>query len=179
MKKIAVFDLDGTLLSTDSFRLLVMSNLLSSPALLGWACARATRIVGRKKFVEAAHRALRPALSKPAYREKFIQSLHAFVQPKILDQAQQFQSEDVTTVLLSASPHDYVSELGKALGFQHAFGSNWADGRYVHLYGEEKVRFLEQTLPKHQWIWHYSAADSESDKPLLSRFEIAEIVKHA
>jgi phosphoserine phosphatase len=179
MKKIAVFDLDGTLISGDSFRLLIQRNLVTTPTLLVWLAGRASRFIGRKEFAEAAHRALLPSLASKDYRESFLSSLHHLIRQDVLDRARRFNDEGIVTVLLSASPHDYVHPFGASLGFQHSFGSTWESDLYSHLYGETKKTFLERHLPKDAWLWHYSAADSESDKALLAHFEIAEMIRNA
>ena len=172
MRDLCVFDLDGTLIAQDSFHQLVRSRIVAQPELALWAIARRLRVISRSTFAERAHRKLAGAVD-PTSNPSIVTDIVSRILPERGSLIRQWHDAGAYTVLLSASPENYVSAVGKELGFDAAHGSHWHDGRYLHLHGESKRSFLETHYPASSWNRKYAIADSPSDEALLSCFEIA------
>lgn len=172
MRDLCVFDLDGTLIAQDSFHLLVRSRIVAQPELALWAVARRLGIISRSTFAERAHQALASAVD-PASNPSIVADIVSRILPERERLIRKWRDAGAYTVLLSASPENYVLAVGKVLGFDAAHGSHWRDGHYLHLYGENKRNFLDVHYPASSWTRKYSIADSSSDEALLSCFEIA------
>lgn len=176
MRDLVVFDLDGTLIDHDSFARLVRDYILTSPQLAIMGVARKLGLVSRAGFAEAAHRRFRLTFADPAFLARLVEDIAAAARPDRLALVATWRARGATTVLLSASPHDYVQALGTQLGFDRAFGSTWVDGSYRHLHGVHKLEFLDREFPAGSWRRRFAMADQPSDLPLLSAFEQVEHV---
>jgi len=166
-QQLAIFDLDGTLIRGDSFRSLILGNMINRPMLAALVGLRATRIIARSEFAQKAHRELKPLLLQPDFMPGFLNSLEERIFLQVLDRAKKCKSNGQKTVLLSASPHEYVERVALKLGLDKGFGSDWRNGTYEHLYGQGKLDFAQREFPKEKFNWHYAISDSQSDKPLL------------
>lgn len=166
-------DLDGTLLRTDSLRLLVLRHL--DARLVALAGARLLGGLDRAGFAAAASRHLAPVLADAAAMQRFVLELESRLDPDVLALLRARASGGATTVVLSASPEEYVVPLAHRLGFEGA-GSGWRDGRYVHCHGERKRAVLLERFPPARYRYELAIADSGSDEPLLALF--SEAVRH-
>jgi phosphatidylglycerophosphatase C len=175
VRKLCVFDLDGTLIPHDSFSRLVRENMTSRPSLLVAALARRAGILSRAGFAEFAHQKLADKLD-PAVNEVLVADILSAVMPERRARIEEWRGKGALLVLLSASPHEYVSAVGSALGFEASFGSRMQDGRYLHLHGSAKRKFIDARFPPDEWLRCYAIADSDSDSDLLSCFETGERV---
>ncbi|MGX1786696.1 HAD-IB family phosphatase [Bosea sp. NPDC055332] len=171
MKDLCVFDLDGTLIAHDSFAELVRQNLTRDPLLLAAALLRRLRLLDRAGFATQAHRRLGRQFASRETVTALCARLQAAVIADRLALLDEWKARGATTVLLSASPNDYVEPLGRLLGFDHAFGSSFVGGAYQHLHGEGKLRFIDERFPAATWRRAFAIADHPSDDPLLARFE--------
>ena len=176
MKDLAVFDLDGTLIPSDSFDTLVRAHVLRLPALFAYAVARKTALMSHAGFAEAAHRCLSPALAETEFLTGFVDQTAAAVIAERLAAVGIWRRKGAATLLLSASPHDYVAPLGARLGFDFAVGSSWQRGTYRHLHGQSKLAYIERAFPASEWRRAFAMADSPSDEPLLAAFTEVERV---
>ncbi len=166
-------DLDGTLLRTDSFRALVVRHL--DPRLVALAGARLLRGLDRESFAAAVTGHLAPVLADVALMERFARELESRLDPEVLALVRARAGEGAVTVVLSASPEEYVAPLAHRLGFEGA-GSRWRDGRYLHCHGERKRAVLLERFPPGLYRYQFAIADSRFDEPLLALF--AESVRH-
>ncbi|MHC8440593.1 MAG: HAD family hydrolase [Candidatus Eutrophobiaceae bacterium] len=172
MKKLAVFDLDGTLFMGDSFRLLIRESALrGNMKLLFLVLRRGLRCMEADSFAERAHEALLGELGERAFLEHFVSRLRAKLNMSVRASAQFHRERGCTTILLSASPHEYVSPLGKAECFDFSYGSAWHENQYRRLHGIRKKEFLDMRFPVQKWQRFYAVADSPSDFALLRDFE--------
>ncbi len=167
------FDLDGTLLAGDSFRTLLRRHL--DLHLAGLAGARLLGALDRAAFAAAASRHLAPVLGDAAAMEGFAGELVAALDPAMLALARERARDGTVTVVLSASPEEYVIPLAQRLGFV-GVGSGWRDGRYVHCHGEAKRAALVSRYPPDRHRYQLAVADSASDESLLGLF--AEAIRH-
>lgn len=176
MKRIAVFDLDGTLIADDSLKRLVLASLAREPRLLAAVAGRAARLASRAGFAERAHRLLAPLLARKDVLEDQLAWIESRLVAERMAEMRRRRAEGAVAILVSASPEDYVVPLGARLGFDAAMGSAFEEGFYRHLYGPAKAQALESRFPKRDWRWEFAIADSPSDEVLLQSFETAQRV---
>jgi HAD superfamily hydrolase (TIGR01490 family) len=97
--------------------------------------------------------------------------------PELLERLEGHREAGHLTVMASASPEFYVVEVGRALGFDLAFGTPVETGERVGLFpdlrnhkGEEKVRRLSGLLgPPVDGCWprSHGYTDSRADLPMM------------
>lgn len=175
MKQLCVFDLDGTLIAHDSFGRIVRQNIMARPLLAFAALARRARLLSRARFAAIAHQTLADRLTGGAAEATSAEVLSAVI-PARRARIEEWRGKGAFLVLLSASPHEYVSTVGAALGFDASHGSRFENGRYLHLHGEQKRLFIDACYPALEWERAFAIADSDSDAELLSCFEVSERV---
>jgi phosphoserine phosphatase len=173
MKRIAVFDLDGTLIAGDSLRRLILASLTREPRLLAALAARAARLSTRAAFAARAHELLAPRLARKDVLEDQLRWIESRLVAERMEEMRRRKASGAAVILMSASPEDYVAPLGARLGFDTAMGSAFDGGVYRHLYGSAKIRALDARFPKGEWRWEFAIADSPSDESLLGSFETA------
>jgi phosphoserine phosphatase len=169
MKRLAVIDLDGTLIRCDSFRQLVLRHV-HRPQILFASILRSAGLIDRRCFAETVHRALVDRLSDRGYVGKFVDGLQQYTNSAVALRAREYSDDGAMVVLLSASPGEYVGLIAQRLGLDAGHGSDWRDGAYSHLYGASKIAFLEAHYPETRFEWAFAIADSASDWPMLNRF---------
>lgn len=177
MKRIAVFDLDGTLIPGDSLRRLILRCLAREPRLAAALAARGLGAASRTAFAARCHELLAPILARGGALDEHLQWISRRLVADRIAEARRRQAGGATIVLLSASPDDYVAPLGARLGFDLALGSAFDGAAYRHLYGAAKTDALAARFPKGDWRWEFAMADSPSDEVLLRNFETAERVR--
>jgi phosphoserine phosphatase len=175
-KKIAVFDLDGTLLKGDSLRALALRRIPVCPQIIHAAIRRKFLNKSRADFAERLHTAMREVFACPEELKKIIHRFAGQISYERFSVVQKWQQQGAKTILLSASPHDYVCPLAKRIAMNYGFGSHWSGDTYRHLFAKEKLLFLNSHFPKNLWEWSYAMSDSISDQPLLAMFEQHDLV---
>lgn len=175
MRDLCVFDLDGTLIAHDSFGRLVRNNLARHPQLILAGLARKAGLFSRAGFAAMAHRSLISRLDA-AELQVIADDITANVIPARRKRIEDWRAQGAFLVLMSASPAEYVTLAGRALGFDAAYGSQLQNTGYLHLYGGMKLDFLTRHYPAGAWRRAYAISDSASDEVLLAEFEVAERV---
>jgi HAD superfamily hydrolase (TIGR01490 family) len=131
--RIALFDLDGTLLAEDT-QLLFCNFVLRRHALrrlflvffLPFSAGAALRVLGARelKRVFLSYLWLMPRERLERYAREFARAEVApRMFPELRAEIERHRREGRTLVLNSASPEFYVREIGAVLGFDHAFGT--------------------------------------------------------
>ena len=175
-KKIAVFDLDGTLLKGDSLRALALERIAICPQIIHAAIRRKILNKSRADLAERLHTAMREIFACPEKLKKIVDGFAGQISYERFSVVQKWQQQGAKTVLLSASPHDYVCPLAKRIMMNYGFGSHWSGDNYRHLFAKEKPAFLQLHFPKNLWEWSYAMSDSISDQPLLAMFKQHDLV---
>jgi len=175
-EKIAVFDLDGTLLKGDSLRQLIARRLTTNPKFIVAAIRRAVLGGSRSDFAERVHRELLEVFACQSTLDCIVESFVSQISEERMGIVQRWKKRNAATVLLSASPEEYVNPLAKRLAIDYGFGSHWSGGRYRHLFSSEKLRFLELRFPKDRFEWSYAMSDAVQDQPLLAAFQQSDLV---
>jgi phosphatidylglycerophosphatase C len=181
--RLAVFDLDGTITRHDTLLPFIFGYLWRHPwrlprllavlpALVAWACRRADRGELKGALIKAALGGLREAQLAP-WRERFIARLlrRGLYAEALLELAEQ-RAAGAHLVLLSASPDLYVTQIGRALGFDESICSEllWRangelDGRLrsANRRGEEKARCVAGLLATGSYSESIAFGNSPAD----------------
>lgn len=106
--------------------------------------------------------------------------------PELIDRLEKHREAGHLTVLASASPEFYVTEFGRVLGFDLAFGTPVEVGGEMKLFpdlrnhkGGEKVRRLSEWLgdpPDGVWPSSHGYTDSSADLPMMYACELGTTV---
>ena len=166
MKTIAVIDLDGTLLTTDSFRLYLLRHM--TPGLAFWSAVRTVGVISGNTFCEMAHRRLSGCLEDEKTLARDLDFLERQVNVGLLAFIKKRLSR-TEVLIVSASPHEYVSALAGRLGFT-GYGSRWVDGVYFHCRGMNKLALIEKEYPSASHEYFLSLNDSREEHRLFERF---------
>jgi HAD superfamily phosphoserine phosphatase-like hydrolase len=183
---LALYDLDGTLIAWDT-QMLLCDLVLKHE---GWrrayllffaAFLPVAKILGaegmKRVFLSYLWRVDREQLGQWV-RELVAEFFPARCYPEMLEMLERDRQAGRLTVLASASPEFYVEEVGRALGFDLAYGTPVEMGASMPLLpdlvnhkGTEKVRRLSEILgapPGGVWPNSHGYSDSSADLPMLS-----------
>jgi len=174
MKSLNVVDLDKTLIAIDSFRYLVFKEI-DFPLLI-LIILRALKIISRYKFAQEASEKLKKVLSNEKEIEELVRYLISKINNEVLEKVRCRSTGDAVTVIVSASPEEYVKKIANRFGFL-GMGSYWEGGRYFHCYGPNKIEYLEKKFPKKDYIYNFVISDSKEDISLLSLFKTGVLLK--
>lgn len=164
MKKLAVIDLDKTLLTIDSAFYFLLK--YKQWGLLLYGAFRKLRLVPREKFTEVLTRKAEMLLKQNV--KEFVKFLNTRVNQVISKEINMLKEKGVEVIIVSGAPDVYVREFGKLYGI-NAFGSNFKNGYFEYLYGQNKLNFVKENFPDYEYF--YTVSDSESDRPLFNSFE--------
>ena len=169
MKLLNVIDLDKTLITIDSLRYLVLKKM--NPAILLIAILRVLKIIDRSKFAEKVSQIFKDVLHDECQMESLVKYLQKKVNKKVLEKVQEHSEGDAVTVIVSASPEEYVKKFAEYFGFL-GIGSHWRADKYFHCYGTNKITYIEQKFPKEKYRYNFAISDNKNDIELLSLFEM-------
>ena len=197
LQKVAVFDLDRTLIRYDTYRHFLLYCLLRRPSRL----LRAARLLldvlrFRLRFKDNAWlkmRSLTSVLGGAGESELRLlvggfvdRTLARGMRPGASAALERHRTEGDRLILLSASPDIYATEIAARLGFAQCLCTlcerdilGRLTGRLagVNCYGEEKRRRLEDSFgPSRAALRVIAYADHESDLPLLTCADEAVLV---
>ena len=110
----------------------------------------------RDKFAEIIHRTLFHKLNDKKFIDFFTDKLLNYLNIDTVSRLNYWKQRGVSTLLLSASPNEYVAVFGKKLGFDFVMGSHWSNKKYLHLYGKNKIKFINSNYSNEEWDRCYS-----------------------
>ena len=188
LRRLALFDLDGTLIAGSSERrflrwLLEQGELRPWPVLraLGVALWRLPR--GRTAAFKANKAIYRgqPAAWMEELAERFVgEELRWRLRQPLLDRLEAHRDEGLEIALLSGTPEFLLGPLARALGVEIAIGTPMARllGKLTgslagpHPYGAAKAEIVRERFPAEDWDLEasYAYADHASDLEMLALF---------
>ncbi len=184
-KRLAVFDLDGTITCAETLSRFLIFALGASlflrrlPAALPWLCAAALRLVPRDEakqrvlaaFLRGVPRRHLERRGRAFARER----MPALVRPQAMRRLAWHKANGDRCALASASLELYVAPWAKAAGFDDVFATSLeyangvASGRIdgLNCRGEEKVRRLEQRFGALTGLLLHGYGDTPDDRHFL------------
>jgi len=192
---IALFDLDGTLLAWDTqllFRHHVIRRepwrgLLLPLFLASMPVFPILKLAGLKRaFLSYLWRM--PATTLAAHARSFAAAIVPTIYPDLREALEDHRRQGHLLILSSASPEFYVAEIGRALGFHLALGTEMAIPSAFPLFpkllnhkGAAKVERLRHRLPQSYFadgklLRSHGYTDSRADLPMLALCQCASVV---
>lgn len=168
MKQLYAYDFDKTLIPYDSFNRFLKELLHMNIIRVGWILLKRVLRVSSATIMKQQINDL--VLSN----EKYLLFAKAFAE-RVANDVRWVRPQQGITLILSASPMCYMQFLEKILDCK-VVASNWRDGQFVNMYGEEKLQYLQTDYPHTQYEWYYAASDSESDLCWMTKFKNFEII---
>lgn len=170
MNRINVIDLDKTLVSFDTFRFLIISEIKRKNfKILYFAVIRKFRLLNQSDFKALI---LKELLKKKNndffsfYGEKVFSEIN----DEVLKIIQKETDENTLNILISASPNNYIQPLIKKLGWSGSGSYFDESGRFIHLYGINKIIWLKERFNSQRYIYNFAISDSKTDEELLKLF---------
>lgn len=185
-EKIAVFDFDGTITTRDS--LMEFLKFTHGPFRTFWGLFILSPVLVLYELKIVPNDTAKQILFSWFYRGwsikkfdakciDFIDKVHQIVRPEALQAIQQYQTDGVKVVVITASPENWVKPWADAINLHEVIGTKLAinsndrlTGRFLskNCYGQEKVnRFLERYPNRADYILE-AYGDSQGDAELLA-----------
>ncbi len=181
-----IMDLDGTMLSTNSFPHWVMylarapfphigrrRRLFISLSALGMLAQRKLRLTGHERFKWGLQRLWQSATDGDmgAGAQAFTDRMTAYIRPELSPVLRAVAGGRIDALLATAAPADYARTLGRAVGFAHVLAT--ADTRLrgePSNVGTQKCQAVLQFLASRGWQNRRRIlfTDHEDDLPLIS-----------
>lgn len=184
MKKIAVFDFDGTLIPFNSFKFFCIFFMFCCVATFNFSCLwQALNLFYSRKFKNLSHVDFKEKLCElymkmgNPFCSFFSKSLLLFLRKDILTELRKWQSDaEVITVLSTAAPSAYALKVGDLLRCDMTIGAfgyssnNFLIHENIGLFKADNLRNHFDGVENVRFIIAYS--DSRDD---ISLFEMSEI----
>ncbi len=195
MKKIAVFDFDGTIIKQDSMILFFFAyfdfNIRSLPVFLKILFGAAkylmkmeSQLTFKQKYINTAIQHAKVQNGK-GLDEDFSEILFKKVSPEAISWINKLRSKGYELVLLSASIDVYLEKVYQKLGFEHLICTKvYKEGEHYKIvkncYGANKIEMLRDYYGKQliDWASSYCFSDGPSDKDLLGMFGNSYIINN-
>jgi len=170
-KKINVIDLDNTLIPFDSFRRLIFIQILHfNIRILIISVLRIFRFITMSEFKKKIINALESRKVKKDIYIKISNIILNNLNKDIIALINKNSGErEIINILCTASPNLYVRFVADKLGWMGC-GSGYYNGRFIHMYGINKLDFIKKKFPKEEYIYNYAISDSSSDLDFLKMF---------
>jgi phosphoserine phosphatase len=170
MKSINVIDLDKTLIPFDSFRYLVVDEMKAfNIKVILLVAVRKLKLIKAKTFKNHLIKTLKLDTNTKLNR-KMVDLINSSIDREILEEINQESDDNTINILCSASADSYVKDVAKHLGWE-GYGSFTNEGNFYHMYGENKLKFIEENFPKSNYNYNFAISDSSSDLDLLKIFK--------
>lgn len=169
--KINVIDFDCTLIAYDSFRKLILQEIKHVNILIIFLTFfRKIKLISSTNYKKIIYICLKNKFNKK-YFVDYARILNSHIDNNIISLVNTKTDPDTVNVLLSASPDLYVKEIIKILKW-HGSGSHFnKEGEFVHMYKEEKIKWLDKKYNKNNYEYNFAISDSVNDQKLLSLFK--------
>lgn len=106
-----------------------------------------------------------------SFFEEYADEIFADTDPEIMQLIQDKSDENTVNILLSASPNDYVQFLCKKLNWEGSGSYFDETGKFQHLYGMTKKKWVQTVFPQNNYQYHFAVSDSKTDSEVMGLFE--------
>lgn len=175
MQRLNVIDLDHTLLSIDSFRCFILKH--GGARVFMPLARRLLRRTDTAAFAREMCAALQDKLEDTALVGCFARSLRAKINRTVWERIQAEICPYDVTLLVSASPEEYVSEFAVLLGFAAGFGTRGRGEAFFHCRAGNKITCVQEAYPPEAYEYHFSISDSRDDLDLLRLFKVGILIR--
>lgn len=185
-RKIAIFDLDGTFVKGSTFNKFVKYLIIKLVYLFGEyrAALNVAKIfvgqyIGGKSHCQAKFEIMEIAdrFFSKLYYVLFTSEMSYHVNESVKKQLTELKRRGFYTVLLSASPEQYVKYIGQYNGFNFTAGTPMtvSADNYNEMRGECKVKIIKELLQPGDSV-EYVFTDHEDDYEIISLYHGAKAV---
>jgi len=170
-KSINVIDLDKTLIPYDSFRQLIKNELIKfSIGLTYISLMRVLRLISMHSYKERVMTYFDKKYSSQFFKD-FASKLFLDIDEKVLRIISKETGPSTINILISASPNSFVKYLILELNWK-GMGSYFDnENNFMHLYGKNKINWLEFNYSRSDYDYNFAISDSDSDDKLLAMFK--------
>lgn len=170
-KNINVIDLDKTLIPYDSFRVLIKKDLYKFDLFVVlFTFLRVFRLISMKNYKKHLIKHLQKK-HKTIYFKKFAKKLNKDIDKDVLSLVYKETDDKTINILLSASPDIFVKYLIEKLNWKGKGSYFDEKEKFAHLYGKEKINWLQKNYSNKIYNYNFAISDSASDEELLSFFD--------
>jgi phosphatidylglycerophosphatase C len=183
-KKIALFDMDNTILSIDSTIIYIKEiikrsprSLLHIPIVIFYTIIRLFCLTSLTRLKEVFYQPLKylPLEERDSFAERIAGKSLAFAKEGAIKHIDELKKLGYTLMIASASPEYYVGKIAHRLGFDHFVGTRLVfDDRKLRIDGVnckhgEKVKRIREAIDLDEYDLDNSVAysDTKSDIPML------------
>lgn len=186
MRKIAVFDFDGTITRKDTLLefikfskgkwALLKGFLYYSPLLVAYKLGLYPNWKVKQKIFSYFYKGIELTKFNQLCKDFFNSEKDKLLYASAIKQIQKYKEEDVTTIIISASIINWVEPFGRYLNIDTILGTtietdktDKLTGHFLspNCYGIEKVKRLKEVLPQNEKYYIIAYGDSKGDKELL------------
>lgn len=193
-KEIAFFDFDGTLINKDSFFLFgryKKGNFKFLASIFIHFFQILLSFVGLKSKSKTKEHLFKSLYSNLDYEDfktsckEFSREIEKYTRKEIMEKAQNFQQNHIPTVIVSASPKDWIEPWAIKNGFTKVIATeleikedNKLSGRFStpNCKGIEKVKRIKKEFPDLDEYYIYAYGDSRDDFPMLDIADFSSLV---
>lgn len=174
---LVVVDFDKTIIPFDSFRRYLFIWLRYHPfELFYYISLRKIRLVSNFWFKKRVLKLIKIDSRRRTIDLNYTKYLISRIDANLLHECVKIAGSTGRILILSASPHSYISLVGNSLKMM-AQGSYFdSSDKFMHLYGPGKVEHLLNNYPKSDYDYCFAVSDSPSDFEFLKLFKNYKII---
>ncbi len=177
MKNLIVVDLDNTLIPFDSFKKYIFLWCKYYPIKVPFiALLRKLRLINKYEFKKRILSLVSQHTKYNDINKKIAAEVLNHINTGLLEKIKSRNEVDKIFLLLSASPNDYVKIVAQQLCWEGKGSYFNSSGTLIHMYGRQKLTYVENTFSSEEINFCYAIADAVSDLELLNIFNDYEIV---
>ena len=174
MKKINVIDLDLTLINYDSFRKLIINELLKFQFyIIIITFFRLLRLINKLNYKRRIFLYLENKYDETFFKT-YASNIFNDIDKNLLNYIESNTNSNTINILLSASPDLYVSHILKMLSWQGSGSYFDVDRNFHNLTDTSKISWLNENFNPSQF--EYNLAISDNDFELLKLFQKKKII---
>jgi len=105
------------------------------------------------------------------FLKNYAKNLSNNVNNNVMEMIKNNSDNNTINILCTASPKDYANLLASKLKWRCLASHFSENGKFIHVYGENKIKLVNDLYPKNKYIYNFSISDSINDLHLLKQFD--------